>query len=446
MSRGELAEAVNDHLWRATGKRCALDAHTIARYERGKVRWPSAYYRGGFKAVLGAESDADLGFHPTRRGPSGAGQQGLREDTNPALGAAFGEKDNAAGTSAPHRSDAPGMGFMRGGLFGVGLDLGQSPARFLAETVMGTPVPARVGWTDVEYVRGATRAIAESENLFGGGLCCEAASSQLRWAGALLEARASNDVRTAMYESVGNLSSVVAFSAFDIANYAAADRYFHFALWCAERAGSWALRANTLAEMARKAVYFGDLDDALTFIELAQVRGDHLSSTAQAMLWTLRARILALTGKTEDVHADIERADACFSARDPKHDPPWLCYYDEAEHQGSTGKALIPLALHTGHPELAVPRLHAAIRLHCAHYPRSRVFSRIRLASLLMKVGDPHEAVPTARQALTEAGALRSTRIAHELRGLERAAAAHTRIDEVGELHRDVAAAVTAHN
>ncbi|MDS1269274.1 transcriptional regulator [Lipingzhangella sp. LS1_29] len=68
MSRAELAEAVNKYLWRTTGTRHALDAHAIARYERGKVSWPSAAYRAGLKAVLSADTDTDLGFRPSRRG------------------------------------------------------------------------------------------------------------------------------------------------------------------------------------------------------------------------------------------------------------------------------------------------------------------------------------------------------------------------------------------
>lgn len=67
---------------------------------------------------------------------------------------------------------------------------------------------------------------------------------------------------------------------------------------------------------------------------------------------------------------------------------------------------------------MAAPHLRTAIRLQNDQYPRSRAFSRTRLASLLLTVGDPHEAVPTARQALTDAQAVRSTRIARELRGL----------------------------
>jgi hypothetical protein len=44
MGRVELAEAVNSYLWEATQKRYFLDGHTIARYERGTVRWPSGVY------------------------------------------------------------------------------------------------------------------------------------------------------------------------------------------------------------------------------------------------------------------------------------------------------------------------------------------------------------------------------------------------------------------
>ncbi|MBB3053044.1 hypothetical protein FHS23_004087 [Prauserella isguenensis] len=70
MTRTELAEAVNDYLWQSTGRRSQLDGHTIARYERGAVRWPSAHYRSGLRHVLDADTDAELGFHPTPRGNS----------------------------------------------------------------------------------------------------------------------------------------------------------------------------------------------------------------------------------------------------------------------------------------------------------------------------------------------------------------------------------------
>ncbi|WP_083934164.1 helix-turn-helix domain-containing protein [Sciscionella marina] len=319
------------------------------------------------------------------------------------------------------------------------IDIGGSPRDFLAGTVVETPLPSRLGWTEVEHVRATTRAVAMSENLFGGGLSCEAAAAQLRWAGQLLEVQAPNEVHRCVAEAVGNLASVVAFSAFDIANYAAADRCFEFALWCADYAGSWALRANTLAEMARKAAYLGDLDDALELIEFAQVRSDRITATARAMLTTIRARLLALTGRYVEAQADVDRADAHFADHEPEADPPWLCYYDAAEHQGSTGKALIPLAQARSNPELAAGRLDAAIRLQAAEYPRSRTFSRVRLASLMMATGYPREAVPIGRQAVIDTATLRSKRLMTELHGLARTATPHVQLGDVAELRHDIA-------
>ena len=406
MTRAELADAVNLHLWESKRQRYGLDADSIKRYENGKVRWPGDAYREGLRAVLDAATDAELGFRPTPRGRNRL----VRMATFPA-----GATD----------------------LFGR-VDLGSSPSDFLSRVSVRTPVPQQVGWTDVEHVRATTRGVAMSENLFGGGLSCEAATGQLRWASRLLEAEAIDNVRNAMFEAVGNLSGVVAYSAFDIANHDAADRYFEFALWCADQGKSWALRANTLADMSRKAAYLGDFERALSLIEFAQVRSDRVSATARAMLWTIHARLLALTGRAAEAIADVQRADEHFTDRDPVADPPWLCYYDEAEHLGSTGKALIPVAQERKQLELAAPRLKTAIRLQDAAYPRSRTFSRTRLAALMMWTGDPREAVAVGRRAVADAASLRSKRIVNELNGLAHAAEPHARIRDVAELRQDI--------
>lgn len=323
------------------------------------------------------------------------------------------------------------------------VDLGDTPSVYLGKVTVNSPIPGRIGWAEVENIRATTREVALSENLHGGGLSCEAGIGQLRWAGRLLDVSASADVRRSMFEAVGNLSSVVAFSAFDIADYRCADMCFHFALWCADQSGSWALRANTLAEMSRKAVYLGDVEEALSLIEFAQVRSDRVSETARAMMAVLRSRFLALSDRNGEALAELNRGDQHFENRNPADDPPWLVYYDASEHQGSAGRALIPIARKTNRIELATPRLEAAIRLQGAEYPRSRTFTRTRLASLIMTTGDPREAIPVARQALTEATSLRSSRVVDELRGLARAAEQHTRIGDVAELRHEIATLVT---
>lgn len=320
----------------------------------------------------------------------------------------------------------------------IRVDLPEQPDDFLDRISVVTPVPGQIGWSDVEHVRSTTRAVATAENVFGGGLSCEAAMAQLRWAGKLLNARAADDVRRAMVEAIGNLSSVVAYSAFDVLDYEAADRCFHFALWCSDQSGSWALRANTLAEMSRKAAYLGDLDNALSMIEFAQVRSDRLTHTARAMLSTLRARLLALTDRHNEARSEIARADAYFQDGAGEQNPAWLAYYDRAEHQGSIGKALMPIAHTERNLEVAAPRLRDAIALHRQTYPRSRAFSRTRLATLAMEVGDPHEAVNIGRQLFDEVAPLRSQRVTRELRGLVHAMRQHEHIGDVKDLRRDL--------
>ncbi|MCE6997311.1 tetratricopeptide repeat protein [Saccharothrix sp. S26] len=67
LSRQELAELVNAHLWDRHGRRAELDAHYVAKLERGVIRWPNAEYREAFRAVLGVASDVELGFVNLRR-------------------------------------------------------------------------------------------------------------------------------------------------------------------------------------------------------------------------------------------------------------------------------------------------------------------------------------------------------------------------------------------
>lgn len=99
MSRSELAEAVNAHIWATTGSRRVLDNDMISRYERGLNRWPNADYRAGLCAVLGATSDSELGFFPTRRGNTAVPKTPMRADRKSAAGA-LQDVDTALGVAA----------------------------------------------------------------------------------------------------------------------------------------------------------------------------------------------------------------------------------------------------------------------------------------------------------------------------------------------------------
>ncbi|GAB3397916.1 hypothetical protein [Amycolatopsis echigonensis] len=56
---------------------------------------------------------------------------------------------------------------------------------------------------------------------------------------------------------------MVAHTAFDRCDHETADEYFKLALDCADKAPSWELRANTLAEVARKEICLNKEDTHL---------------------------------------------------------------------------------------------------------------------------------------------------------------------------------------
>jgi hypothetical protein len=66
MSRQELAEAVNAHVYATSGRIVSFDANHVDKLERGEIRWPSALYRAALCAVLGAARSVESRVLQTR--------------------------------------------------------------------------------------------------------------------------------------------------------------------------------------------------------------------------------------------------------------------------------------------------------------------------------------------------------------------------------------------
>ena len=63
LSRQELAEAVNAWVFANHQRRICLDYSAIGKFERGETRWPAAWVRAGLRAVLGVQTDAEIGLY-----------------------------------------------------------------------------------------------------------------------------------------------------------------------------------------------------------------------------------------------------------------------------------------------------------------------------------------------------------------------------------------------
>lgn len=407
LSRQELADLVNAHVLQSTGRPGALDANYIGKLERGVITWPRAHYRHGLRAVLAAETDRELGLiRPARAG------RWVTASDRPAL--------LATGLATARASGSDG----------------------LPEAV--TRLPVAVSREHIDALRATAAMFTDADHSHGGGDVTGAAGVYLGHAAELLRLPCPANLRPELFSAVGWLGHVVGWAAFDATRHDEAGEAFTFALACAEQGCDWHLRAKVLSSMAREAIWRGDADAGLTWIELALVRADRLTATERAMLLTARARALARLGRVDDTMRSVLAADEHFRQANPGDDPPWMSYYDTAQHLGDTGHALFDLALHGYHVREATRRLTAAVAGHQPLYVRSKAMSGMKLATLTLRSGDPVEGAGIGHTALGNLDHLRSARAVQVMVALDGAAASHARLPEVASLRHELAEVITS--
>ncbi|MFD0772318.1 hypothetical protein ACFQZ2_00065 [Streptomonospora algeriensis] len=423
MSRSELAEAVNDYLWNATGKRYALDAHAIARYERGKVRWPSAAYRSGLKAVLGADSDGDLGFHPVPRGrtvsPGSSGapaSAGGQERDRHRSSAEIGESSDASAEAArtlwaadlEPETEGSGEGPSEPDVSTVAL-------RWL--TTSNTEPPqrhegtARVGEDDVAAVNRACDLFEALDHEFGGGHARVAAVQYLHSEVApLLKGSYTAAVGRALFSAAARFTYKTGAMAYDAGHHTLARRYFVQALNFARWAGDPALAGKTLALLSHQANFRGQFRHALDLARSAQV-GAHGGVTpgVEAMFAAMEARALASLGEERACTQALGRMEHSFTSSDAAEEPEWLGYFDEAEVNDEFAHCFHDL----GHAQAARRHARASRSGARREYRRSRTFAGLILAGsyAMGGAGDVDAACAIAGEVVADAAPMRSARV-----------------------------------
>jgi len=363
-----------------------LNANYIGKIEQGVIRWPNALSREAFRVIFGVSKGSELGFVNARA------------------------RYYRAVVTLDDVDDVK-----RRKLFETTLSVGalalEGPMAALLEILEisePTPIPRRVGASDIEQIRSATQVFESWLEAYGGGVAREAVMGQLRYSAGLLKATCPERLRPELFSAVGDLADVAGWMAVD-ANTHEASPAFGFALSCAEQATDWNLRAQVLSSMTQQAVRTGQPDDGLTLAELALVRPDRLTATGRAVLHTMRGRALAKMHRVQETLRAIGTADEHFAHSTPANDPPCMAFYTDAQHAQYTGRPLVDLAILGHDPGDAAHRLTSA----AAGHSESRRFYRVafclaKLASLTMATGDPLEAAAIGHQALDVAGSIRS--------------------------------------
>jgi hypothetical protein len=412
LTRQELADLVNAWVWEHHNTTVVVTAHYIGRLETGIIRWPTALYREAFRAILSVPKDSDLGFVNARSRRAAATLDKV-------------DRQNLIRGTA-----ALGVGTLVMGPLAALLEGSREP----------TPIPKRVGPTEIEQIRAATKVFESWSFTYGGGVARDTVFAQLRWSAGCLGAICPDELRPELYYAVGDLADVAGYMAYDADAHEDARQVFGFALGCAEKAKDWHLRAQVLSSMAAQATGTGHPDEGLTLTEHALVRADRLTATERTMLHTHRGRALAKMHRVQEALTAIGTADDHFAHSTPAEDPPFMAYYNAGMHAGNTGRALFDLAI-LGHntAQEATDRFTAAVAGNAPGHNRRQAISLTKLASLTMATGDPLHAVTIGDEALDAAGTIRSRRAADSLRELSRHAAPHQQLDEVAHLRHRIA-------
>ena len=415
LTQQQLAEAVAAAHWRLFEQEAAIDADHVSKLERGLITWPNKRYRDAFRAVLGTACDAELGFYHHRG------------DTVEAGGLTYGGRE----VHGVRRNEFLRLVRRLGagmGVVGVGAVL-SDPVREVLSLAAEPVVPGRVGRSEVEQVRYATETFRSWRGRYGGGACRDALAGQVRWAAGLLKGRAEGCTRRELHSAVGSLADMAAWGDVDAGHHETALRCFRLALHCAEEAGDWSLRAEVLSDMAMQASCRGQLDDALTLIELSQVRAERVVGTGRSMISCAHAHILAVAGRVDDCRGAVAAAEDYFADHQSVEESSGSILFQQANETDialDNGHALFYASLRDpGSVGVASDQLRAALGCTDTTDRRRRTSGTTKLATLELLHGDRDEGVAQAHRALDLGDGMYSARRADDFRQLRGATTRH---------------------
>ncbi|MFD7025249.1 hypothetical protein [Promicromonospora sukumoe] len=408
MSRAELAEAVNAHVWTTTGQRIALDAHSIARYERGQSHWPGRQYRDGLRAVLGAATDAEIGFYRTPRGNA------VREIGRSSTW----ETDTLTGLAD---LGSKYVDLTRRGLLGLAAystvaaalpgeswwaEMGQRSAERAARGVR------LVGFGDLEAVRDSVAFFSRMDQRHGGGHARAAAMQYLTDdVHRLLNGSFADDgLRSQMFSAAAELAYVAGWMAFDNGEHGVAQGLFSSSVKLAAEADDPAMAAHTLRAMAHQAIDLGHPTQAqvLAAASVAGARYQAAAPRERALLGVVHARALAATGQSKAAASALLLAERDLSAATPGSDEPTrVFFFGEASLAHETGNTLRDIGDLAGaehHLE------HSVVTRKASTFKRTHAVTLGYLGEVQARRGELEQAITTWGIALDAMDGVQSAR------------------------------------
>jgi hypothetical protein len=211
LSRQEVADRANAWIWEHHGKKYDLNANYIGKIEQGVIRWPDALRRAAFRVLFfKVPKDSELGFVNARA---------------------------RSRRAVVKLDDVKRRHLIETTTLGVGALVLEGPMAALLESDEPTPIPARIGATDIEHIRSAKHVFQSWSLTYGGGIARDAVMAHLRWSARVLnESQCPDRLRPELFSAVGDLADTAGSMSLDAGAHKEGRRVLSFALYCAEQA------------------------------------------------------------------------------------------------------------------------------------------------------------------------------------------------------------------
>jgi tetratricopeptide (TPR) repeat protein len=412
LSRRELADAVRGYLWQTHQVNDGIDGTYIGHLETGRHRWPGAHRREALRTVLGARTDADLGFYSSPRGPAPrTGQPRSAPGAMlPSTAVGVEELAEAPPWHTPSQPQ-PTPGFRDPLWWGITTVAASSG-------LFGPEPPPRVGAGDVDRLNAIMALVRSMCHQYGSGNVVDQISGLADAATRLRQSACSDWLRPQLLAAICLAHFRAGWSAFDALRYADASRHYRQAEVLAVEAGDRPLVAYVRYAIARQFQHRRLDSAAVNMIDAAYL---HLSPTpaVDAMLQTCLAASLAAVGQRDEALRALDRAVAAFDDADPAIEPAWMRFFDRSELHAQFGRVYRDLArFNPADADLAVEWSAKAVAGMDPSCVRSTLFNLAGLVSAYFLADAPASAVKVGSGVLQAAPRVTSARLERRLADL----------------------------
>ncbi|MDI3387227.1 regulator [Streptomyces sp. B-S-A8] len=277
----------------------------------------------------------------------------------------------------------------------------------------------RVTGGDIAALRSVGELFRALDHAYGGGHARQALVRYLEHeAEPMLRGVYGEQTGRRLFSAAADLTRLAGWTSYDIAAHGLAQRYFVQALRLAQAAGDRAYGSYVLVTMSRQAVYLGHGREAVQLARVAQQGvGAAAPPAVQALLHAVEARGHGVLGEVRACTGALVRAERALEAARPGDEVPhWARFFDEAQLADEFGHCHRDLQQYRAAAQHAERSLH----LRAPAFARSRLFSRVVLATARLGLGELDQACALGAEAAQQAAEMRSARALEYVRDFER--------------------------